>query len=1019
MKKQNTSNGTILRGFNRVAVLLFALIVGFGCSMQLSAQNITVDNMKMNVGSGYFVTTDGNLKIQNSGQVINDGTVRMKGDFTNDANGFIYPSPGVTEFNGTTVQTVGGTNTTTFFNLVVNNSNGINLSGNIIVEGTLTFTSGKINTGAFNVILGTSASVAGAGAGKYVNGNLRRMIPATANLTTTFDIGDATTYAPVTVTFVGTPSGASSINASTSVAAPAVASGISQTQYVNRQWNLTNNGVSGFTSYSPTFNFVAGDLVGSPVTSSMVVRKLDGSTWAATTTGAQNATNTQATGVTTIGGPSTFAIGNVSAPSVTCPANILASNTTGLCANSSVTFAASSSSLPAPTITYSQNPGTSFPVGTTNVIVTATNINGTVNCNFDVVVQDTQFPTITPPADVAVCFGTPVVVGTPTAADNCAVSISSTGGLPSYPVGTTVITWTATDPAGNQTSATQNIVVNASPVGSATSLVMCDGSQTNIALNSTIPGSTFTWTSSVTTGTVTGLTNCATGCGSVINNTLSNNGNPVHGVVTYTVTPSFATCNGATFTVAATVGAAPATPVISGVQVLCNVGATTTYSIAAVPEATSYTWTVPTGLTITAGQNTTSITVSVAAGTVNGNVTITATNSCGSGVASLLVTKYPLAPSAIVGPTSLCGLIGTQVTYSTTTTLGAAVNGGNAAYTWTLPTGMSVISGAGTTSIVAQYNTSFVTGTVKVTANNACSFPGTPTTLTVTGAVPAAPVAITGVPANVCGLASTSASVASVTGATSYVWSVTGAGNAIATGQGTTAVTVTLGGTAGVLSCMAHDTCGNGAARTVNLVVTAIQPGAIAGSANTCGLPTVTYSVTDVTPAGAPAYTYTWQLPAFMTLASGQVLSGVGNTSITVNITGNTGNVQSSGGTLKVSSTNTCGSTSALRTLAITRCANADAMNNGSESVHTAISNVYPNPASSVFTLDVTTNKSSEFVVEVYDLLGNLVVSEKHSVLDGTTTLNTDISFLNDGMYFVKLLDAEAHLIRSQTLTKN
>jgi hypothetical protein len=60
------------------------------------------------------------------------------------------------------------------------------------------------------------------------------------------------------------------------------------------------------------------------------------------------------------------------------------------------------------------------------------------------------------------------------------------------------------------------------------------------------------------------------------------------------------------------------------------------YSITAVSGATSYTWTVPAGFTIKAGQGSKSI--KVRSGSTGGNITVKANNSCGSsGVRSLTV----------------------------------------------------------------------------------------------------------------------------------------------------------------------------------------------------------------------------------------------------------------------------------------------------------------------------------------------------------------------------------------------
>ena len=75
-----------------------------------------------------------------------------------------------------------------------------------------------------------------------------------------------------------------------------------------------------------------------------------------------------------------------SAPTISCPSNITVSNTPGQC-GANVTFpAATVTGLPAPTITYSQPSGGSFPMGTTAVTATATNSCGTVTCTFNVTV---------------------------------------------------------------------------------------------------------------------------------------------------------------------------------------------------------------------------------------------------------------------------------------------------------------------------------------------------------------------------------------------------------------------------------------------------------------------------------------------------------------------------------------------------------------------------------------------------------------------------------------------------------
>lgn len=89
--------------------------------------------------------------------------------------------------------------------------------------------------------------------------------------------------------------------------------------------------------------------------------------------------------------------------------------------------------------------------------------------------------------------------------------------------------------------------------------------------------------------------------------------------------------------------ATPAQPgTISGSTSLCE-GAVVTYSIAAVSLATSYTWTVPTGSVIQSGQGTTSITVLI--GTTSGNISVTASNSCGTSAARTLAVTVAIPPT--------------------------------------------------------------------------------------------------------------------------------------------------------------------------------------------------------------------------------------------------------------------------------------------------------------------------------------------------------------------------------------
>ncbi len=118
------------------------------------------------------------------------------------------------------------------------------------------------------------------------------------------------------------------------------------------------------------------------------------------------------------------------------------------------------------TVTASPASGSVFPVGTTTVTLTSSVGGG--SCSFAVTVIDSPSPTISCPANqtVAAPSGQPeatVSVGTPTATgSNVVIGSSRTDERPvtdPYPIGTTTITWSATDEFGRQATCVQTIVV--------------------------------------------------------------------------------------------------------------------------------------------------------------------------------------------------------------------------------------------------------------------------------------------------------------------------------------------------------------------------------------------------------------------------------------------------------------------------------------------------------------------------------------------------------------------------------
>ena len=697
-------------------------------------------------------------------------------------------------------------------------------------------------------------------------------------------------------------------------------------------------------------------------------------------------------------------------PVISCSGNQFAVAGPGQATASVSYYSPMVTGIPMPVVTYSfsgattgcgygNGSGSIFNRGTTTVHVIASNLCGSQICSFMVTVGDTIPPTITAPADLNVCFGTNVTLGTPTTSDNDSV-VSVTNDAPTvFPVGATVVTWTVTDNSGNTATAVQQVTVSPVPTGSAANTVICNGDPCNLLLNGTFLGTNFTWTSAITNGGVIGNSTCTIGCGTTLTDVLTNTGN-VHGVVEYTITPVIGTCSGTPFIADVTVGAVPANPgAIAGPTGICGL-TNAVYSVTPVPEATNYTWTITTGgnvMTVLSGQGTNTINVHIGSSNINlFVVSVTASNSCGvSGASTLNITKKPSVPGAINGPSSVCGQ--TSAVYSI-----AAVNSATS-YSWTLPAGMTYQSGAGTTQISVNIASSFVYGQLKVSAVNACgNVPGTG--IYITGNTPGMPVSMSGA-SNVCGLTSAIYSVPAVAGAAGYNWIITGAGNTIVGSNTGLSVMCSLSGP-GSISCAATNLCGSGTPRVMNLVTTAAQPGIISGPLNTCGLTTATFSVAPV----ANTATYNWSLAAGMTWGTGQ-----GTNVISVNIApGITTNTARS--ILKVNETNMCGNSSLYRSTNITRCLSPDEMNS---EVGSSFSNIYPNPTSAEFTMDISLDKDQKIVLEVFDILGNVVIKETHTLSSGTSTMKTNMEQFNNGMYFLRLLDTSSNVLHSERVIKH
>ena len=743
--------------------------------------------------------------------------------------------------------------------------------------------------------------------------------------------------------------------------------------------------------------------------------------------------------------------------------SISITGTGSVCAGSSTTLSASGGS----SYSWSNGETTSTiivsPSTSTSYSVTGTNATSGCTSTASQTVTVNALPSVsTSSPTLAVCEGWPAILYG-LGANSYSWSGGISDGIAFYPSSSSTYTLTGTDANGCSNTATSVVTVNTSPI------ISCPSDQTA----STASGSTTIFYTASYSGTPApsisySLSGATTGGGIGTGSGSSFNVGTTTVTLTATNSCGTATCS---FNVVITSSggggctSAPVSPIIGGPNAVC--GMSTGVYTATSASAVSYTWTVPTGISITSGQGTSSIHTSYLAGTINGNITASATNACGtSAVTSYLITKKPQTPSAISGPTSLCGL--TTANYS-------ATSFGATSYNWTLPAGITITSGTGTSSINVAISSNFTAGNISVIAVNACgSLAGT--AITVVGSVPAVSTSIAGL-LSVCGLSTITYTATGIPGASSYSWTLP-AGFSQLTASGNSITLLNSGFTVGSISVRGVNGCGIGAVKSLALTSATATPGLITGPTVTCGVSSAAYSVAPV----SGAISYSWTLPLGATVSFGQGTNSivatftnpmVGNVSVsafngctysalrslavnktpaaTTAITGSlivcplssytysvspvagatsylwvlpsgvtfaTGQGTSTitvvisspsfvSGQLRVYAQNACGN-SAYKAITLSACAAPNSLDD-----KTSFS-IYPNPAYTTFTLMVDDEQvsSSNLKCEVYDVLGNCVIN---TTLNNTTS-TINIETLNKGLYFVRLIDAEGRVVYTEKL---
>ncbi len=361
---------------------------------------------------------------------------------------------------------------------------------------------------------------------------------------------------------------------------------------------------------------------------------------------------------------------------------------------------------------------------------------------------------------------------------------------------------------------------------------ICNGSTTSLVITNpnAVAGTTYTWISTLFSGTASGFSN---GSGATISQPLTTNN--LGGVVRYTITPSANGCNGSSINVDVTVNPVPDASVSN--SVICR-GTSTNISISN-PNAvagTKYTWTV-------AQSNVSGAADQVAP--VSGPIvqSLTATTNA-PGTATYTIT--PVSPSGCTGTPVIStvtvnpipdALASNQIICSGQTTSVAISNPNNVsgtAFNWIVQSSSNVtgVNTGNGTSINQQLsstdgiNSGSVTYAITPVANG-CS--GSTITVTVTvNPVPVITDTATQLQTTICSGTALNFTPTSTIGTTSYTWTSTVSGTITAgvSASGSSTITdspVNTGNVAGTVTYRITPSVGscNGLAR--DYVVT-VQP---------------------------------------------------------------------------------------------------------------------------------------------------------------------------------------------------
>ncbi|MDY0199941.1 MAG: GEVED domain-containing protein [Tenuifilaceae bacterium] len=243
-------------------------IVGSGTNLTNFSSLVNASSGTLTLGANSNIRINKNLTLL-SGYIDDNGNeITLVGNIENNAAHISSVSGGGIIFKGTQEQVISGNGVGVFGNIDINNSAGVNMVDNSVINGELNFINGNIYIDDYLLTFGKDATITGSpNSSKMIilNGVISdagvKKIFKTGVSTFAFPIGVSGKYTPATYSFTANPNTDASITVKpVNYFHPAVSNGSGDE--LAYYWNVVSSGFSSPYSVVHTYNYLDSDVSG-------------------------------------------------------------------------------------------------------------------------------------------------------------------------------------------------------------------------------------------------------------------------------------------------------------------------------------------------------------------------------------------------------------------------------------------------------------------------------------------------------------------------------------------------------------------------------------------------------------------------------------------------------------------------------------------------------------------------------------------------------------------------------------